>query len=390
MHRKMPAWFGPGVVGKGAANSGNLANGLPVLLARIRGLNRLELAGETMRAALEALAVVAPGWLAGQIDDDWVTRYEARVDSYRLPASETKRTALAVQYGTDGYALLAAVYAAGAARGWLAQVPAVEVLRQVWVQQYYRTTVEGREVVSRREADDHGVPPGRFQLISPYDLDARYSVKREHGWAGYKVHFSETCDSGVDHTGRGPAEPDHERDHHGGDGRGRVDDHTDPPGSWRRRICSRGGICWTPATRRRTCSSPRCGTSACRLVTPLLADQSAQAKAGAGYDRTAFTIDWDQQQATCPQGAVSAIRGARAGKRGRHHRGHVPDLGVSAVSGPHRVHPLHRGTPPTVPATPRDSRGTDRGPGRAEQPGVEGTSTSCGPGWKAPCIRPSP
>ena len=33
--------------------------------ARIRDLNRLELAGETVRAALEALAAAAPGWLAG-------------------------------------------------------------------------------------------------------------------------------------------------------------------------------------------------------------------------------------------------------------------------------------------------------------------------------------
>jgi transposase len=35
------------------------------VLARIRDLNRLELAGETVRAALEALAAAAPGWLAG-------------------------------------------------------------------------------------------------------------------------------------------------------------------------------------------------------------------------------------------------------------------------------------------------------------------------------------
>jgi len=34
------------------------------VLARIRDLNRLELAGETVRAALEALAAAAPGWLA--------------------------------------------------------------------------------------------------------------------------------------------------------------------------------------------------------------------------------------------------------------------------------------------------------------------------------------
>ena len=33
------------------------------MLARIRDLNRPELAGETVRAALEALAAAAPGWL---------------------------------------------------------------------------------------------------------------------------------------------------------------------------------------------------------------------------------------------------------------------------------------------------------------------------------------
>jgi hypothetical protein len=38
------------------------------MLARIRDLNRLELAGETVRAALETLASMAPGWLAAVID----------------------------------------------------------------------------------------------------------------------------------------------------------------------------------------------------------------------------------------------------------------------------------------------------------------------------------
>ena len=41
------------------------------VLARIRDLNRLELAGESVRAALEALAAAAPGWLAGVIDSSW-------------------------------------------------------------------------------------------------------------------------------------------------------------------------------------------------------------------------------------------------------------------------------------------------------------------------------
>jgi len=37
----------------------------------------------------------------------------------------------------------------------------------------------------------------------------------------------------------------------------------------------------------------------------LLADQSRQAKAGAGYDRASFSIDFDAQQARCPQGQAS-------------------------------------------------------------------------------------
>jgi hypothetical protein len=52
----------------------------------------------------------------------------------RLPASETKRAALAVQIGHDGYDLLAAVYTAGAP-GWLAELPAVDALRRIWVHQ---------------------------------------------------------------------------------------------------------------------------------------------------------------------------------------------------------------------------------------------------------------
>ena len=41
------------------------------VLGRIRDLNRLELAGESVRAALEALAAAAPGWLAGVIGASW-------------------------------------------------------------------------------------------------------------------------------------------------------------------------------------------------------------------------------------------------------------------------------------------------------------------------------
>jgi hypothetical protein len=63
---------------------------------------------------------------------DWATRYGARVDSWRLPTSQTKRTQLAQTYGDDALALLRAVYGPQAP-DWLSQLPAVEILRRVLV-----------------------------------------------------------------------------------------------------------------------------------------------------------------------------------------------------------------------------------------------------------------
>lgn len=43
------------------------------------------------------------------------------------------------------------------------------------------------------------------------------------------------------------------------------------------------------------------------LLGPLRTDHSAQAIAGDGFDRTVFTIDWDYQRVTCPQGVTNTI-----------------------------------------------------------------------------------
>ena len=50
------------------------------VLAAIRSLARLELAGESLRAALEALAAVAPEWPATVINACWQQRYGQRID----------------------------------------------------------------------------------------------------------------------------------------------------------------------------------------------------------------------------------------------------------------------------------------------------------------------
>jgi hypothetical protein len=177
------------------------------VLAAVRAVNRLEFLTETLRAALEALSAAAPDWLATHIDAEWVQRYGARADSYRLPQGKDKRTKLAVQVGADGFDLLETTHA-DHAPAWLREVPSAAVLRTVWITQYHRTITDGTQEVAWRE--DKDLPPSREQICSPYDTDARYATKRGSGWEGYKVHLSETCD---DATTTGLTAPHHQRCH---------------------------------------------------------------------------------------------------------------------------------------------------------------------------------
>jgi transposase len=162
------------------------------VLAAIRVLNRLERVGETLRATLNSLAVVAPAWLQAIAPPDWYDRYGHRVENYDLPKTETARKDLATVIGTDGQILLDAIDAATEHR-WLRKIPAVQTLRQVWGEQYIN--VQGRLIW--REVKD--MPSPADLIASPYDPEARYSTKREIEWVGYKVHVTETCDEDTPH-----------------------------------------------------------------------------------------------------------------------------------------------------------------------------------------------
>jgi transposase len=61
------------------------------MIAAIRQVNRLELAGETLRAALNEIATVAPEWLKQIISEDWYEGYRWRFDDYRLPKKKNER-----------------------------------------------------------------------------------------------------------------------------------------------------------------------------------------------------------------------------------------------------------------------------------------------------------
>ena len=166
------------------------------VVAAVAALNRLELAGESVRAALEALAAAHPDWVAQRICvSDFVRRYGTPLTSWRPPASQAKQDELAIAYARDGYALLEAIWDESCP-AWLRELPAVDVLRRVLLQNYTRAITGGKEVIRRRdkEPDGDGLPPGHARIASPYDTDARWGVKREEFWLAYKLHITETCD----------------------------------------------------------------------------------------------------------------------------------------------------------------------------------------------------
>lgn len=270
------------------------------VLAAVRSLNRIEFVGETLRAALEALAVAAPDWLSRVANPDWAKRYGARVDSYRMPTGTEARAELAATIGRDGFALLEAARRPDAPV-WLRDIPSVQTLRMAWVQQYHRTQTEdgGTEVAWRASTD---LPPGRHRLASPYDLDARYGVKRGSGWTGYKVHLTETCDgpeaSTTPHVITDVATTD-----------ATVADQ-DMTTLVYERLKQRdllpsehavdGG--YTSAERILTA----CSEYGIELIGPLFGNTTWQTRTPEAFDLSHFTIDWTSQQVTCPNGAISS------------------------------------------------------------------------------------
>ena len=130
-----------------------------------------------MRFALNSLAVVAPEWLLAHSDAEWIERYGHRIEESRLPKSEGDRLALAEVIGEDGWKVLSAVFDP-LTPSWLQEIPAVQVLRQIWVQNYWME--DG--LLRWREAES--IPPAYsvHQLAvrsrSPSGQKTEYSLDR--------------------------------------------------------------------------------------------------------------------------------------------------------------------------------------------------------------------
>ncbi len=273
------------------------------VLARVRSLSNLECVGETLRAVLIDLADLDADWLAQQISAQWLERYVHRVENYRLPRAESQRRALAEQIGADGLHLLRALEQAGTP-AQLQQLDRVQVLRQVW-QQYY----ELRQGQAHWRAGPQAQEEDTGVIRSPYDPQARSGKKREIMWLGYKVHFTETCQTP-------PVEAAEGQERRAAPQlivqvETRLADVQD--------VELTASIQHTLAQAELLPDEQIVDTGyvdadllvssqrdyGIRLLGPVLADTSWQAKAGKGFDLAHFQVDWQEQQVICPQGQRS-------------------------------------------------------------------------------------
>jgi transposase len=258
------------------------------VLAAVRTLNRLECVGETMRHALNTLAVAAPEWLRAHSKPEWLDRYGPRFEDYRLPSHQSERQAYAELIGADGAWLLAAVDAPSTP-AWLHELPALQTLRRVWIQNYL---FNGSGFVWR---DSDNIPPAALFISSP--SEARYAKKRSTCWVGYKVHLTETCDDNmprlITHVETTPGPSDDgavtPRIHEA------LEDRDLLPET---HLVDTGYV-----DAELLVSSQR--NYGIDLFAPTRLDYQWQAQAQQGFEAANFKIDWERQQATCPSGKTS-------------------------------------------------------------------------------------
>src|SRR5215212_5839581 len=259
------------------------------VLAAVHDLHLLELVAETLRAALDDLAAVAPDWLRGVAQPVWFERYARRVEDYRLPKGQEKRAALSREIGADGFLLLDALDAPAAARG----EPMVRTLRDVWRVHYAR---DGGQPRLRAGTE---LPPVGERVQSPHDTDAHYSMKRRVAWLGYKVHVTETCDDDaahlITHVATCPAmQPD-----------------MASTAAIHDRLAGKGLL---PAEHFVDSGHVDAGLlvssqrdHAISLGGPVRGVSTWQGRSGQGYEQRDFAVDWEHERVTCPQGKTSAI-----------------------------------------------------------------------------------
>jgi transposase len=260
------------------------------VLARVRALSSLESVGESMRAALNALAEQEPAWLQEHLDPAWLERYVHRFELARFPKAEHARQQLREQVGQDVARLLASLDQPQTPQA-VREVAEVALLHQVFAQHYEQ---QGGQIRWR----DGPAVSNEQRVVSPYDQEARSSRKRDRVWLGYKVHLTETCD-------QDPACP-HLITHVETTVATLPDTEVLAPIQEQLRLKELApeehyvdqGYPSGPELVRQAAL----GT---QIIGPVGGDPSWQQREQSGYAVSDFTLDWQGQVATCPQGQHS-------------------------------------------------------------------------------------
>jgi len=261
------------------------------VLAAVHDLHLLELVAETLRAALDDLAAAVPDWLRGAAQPAWFERYGRRVEDYRLPKRREEREALALVVGADGFLLLGALDAQDAPAEARA-VPMVQTLRDVWRVHYGRDD-DGRP----RWRPVAELPPVGERLQSPYDPEMHYSTKRQMEWSGYKVHVTETCDEDAAH----------------------LVTHVETCPAMQPDMASTAGIHKSLADKGLLPAEHFVDSAyvdaallvgsqrdhGISLEGPVRGMAKRRTEAEQAYEQRHFSIDWEREQVTCPQGKTS-------------------------------------------------------------------------------------
>ena len=171
------------------------------------------------------------------------------------------------------------------------EVARVETLRRIWAEQF-TTTAQGLRLRGVKD-----MPAVAELLASPYDVDARWSTKRDLEWVGYKVHLTETCEPDQPHL---------------------ITDATTTPATTpddnmlapiHEKLAARDLL---PAEQ----LVDKGYTSAAVLVAaqeeygvnivgPVAADPSWQARLSPAFAKAQFQVDWERRVVTCPAGKES-------------------------------------------------------------------------------------
>jgi transposase len=271
------------------------------VVAAVRLMNRLELVGETLRAALNDLAVQAPDWVRTVARTDGYERYQRRCEQGRLPKGQEARASYARTVGEDGFYLLDCL-AASPTPAPLREWPSVKTLRVIWSQQYERlpeAPSPGGSPACRpvRWKELKELPRAAEQLESPYDLDARYRTKRDTHWLGYMAHYTETCErtkvSLITHVHTTPATV------HDSQCTALIQE-----ALGQRQLLPREHIVDAGYIDAELLVSSR-QDHQITLVGPPRPQAGWQHKVAGAYSHDQFTVDWERKQVRCPQGKWS-------------------------------------------------------------------------------------